>query len=448
MSARSLFVGGTTSHAGKSWMAAAICRFLRNRGIRVAPFKAQNMSNNSFPAADGGEIGRAQAAQAAACGIEPTTDMNPILMKPNSDKGSQIVLNGRVWRDLSASAYYEHFDFLLARVIDSYTRLASRYEFIVIEGAGSVAEVNLRSRDLVNFGLATRISAPALLVADIDRGGVFASLIGTAGLLQEKEFSLLRSFAVNRFRGDRRLFEDGVSFLKERTGKPCLGVFPWADISLDEEDAVAVEGCRPGGADIAIIRLPRISNFTDFQRIDADWINSPVRTLYSHVIIPGTKNTTADLEWMRTASLDRWVHRQHAAGAVLIGVCGGYQILGDTIIENGQTYQGLGLLPVETVMREEKTVRRVAASFGEGYEIHVGETTTPAQCEPFTHVDGRPEGIRHGRCMGTYLHDALRNDKVLADLGLSARERKEPYDDLARWFESNADVRLFEELYL
>lgn len=448
MAARSLFVGGTTSHAGKSWMTSAICRYLKNRGLRVAPFKAQNMSNNSFPATDGGEIGRAQAAQAAACGIEPTTDMNPILLKPESNCGSQVVLNGRVWRRLSASAYYEHFDFLLNRALDSYARLASRYEYIVIEGAGSVAEVNLRHRDLVNFGLATRVNAPALLVADIDRGGVFASLIGTAGLLREDELALLRSFAVNRFRGDISLFSSGVAFLEEQLGKPCLGVFPWADIDLDEEDGVAIQGIRRTGADVAIVGLPRISNLTDFSRLKADWIRRPTRTLYSHVILPGTKNTTADLDWIREQGLDRWVHQQHAAGATVIGVCGGYQILGETIVEDGKTWQGLGLLPVETIMREEKTVRRVEAAFGEAYEIHVGETQTRNGAEPFTLVDGNPEGIRHGRCIGTYLHDALRNDAVLAELGLSAAEQREPYDELGRWFENNANTRLFEELYL
>jgi adenosylcobyric acid synthase len=429
-------------------MATAICRYLKNRGIRVAPFKAQNMSNNSCPAADGGEIGRAQGAQAAACGLQPTTDMNPILMKPHSDSGSQIIVGGRIWQDLSATAYYEHFDFLLNRVLESYSRLASRYEFIVIEGAGSVAEVNLRSRDLANFGLATRIGSPALLTADIDRGGVFASLIGTAGLLQEQESCLVRSFAVNRFRGDPRLFEDGVAFLEGRMEKPCLGVFPWADIDLDQEDAVSVEDDRLTGADVAIVRLPRISNFTDFDRIQADWISTPVRRLYSHVIVPGTKNTTGDLEWMRARGVDRWVIQQHSAGATIVGICGGYQILGECIVENGQTWRGLGLLPVETVLREEKIVRSVAASFGEAYEIHTGETERPRDSVPFTYIDGESEGIRHGRCLGTYLHDSLRNDAVLADLGITSRERKEPYEDLARWFESNANIRLFEELYL
>ena len=453
---RSLFVGGTASHAGKSWMTTAICAWLRRRGIRVAPFKAQNMSNNSFPAADGGEIGRAQVAQADACGLDPTTDMNPILLKPDSDMGSQVIVHGRVWRKLSARAYYEHFDYLLQCVLDSFERLSSAYDFIVIEGAGSVAELNLKERDLVNFGLARRTGSPALLLSDIDRGGVFASLIGTMGLLHEEELSLVRSFAVNRFRGDVSLFSDGVTMLENGMKRPCLGVFPTAEhIRLDEEDAVTVEAARTTGADVAIVRLPRISNFTDFDRIEADWIAEPVRLLYSHVIIPGTKNTIADLEWMRSRSLDRWIHRQHAAGAQIIGVCGGYQILGESITDEERTVRGLALLPVETVMQPEKTVRRVAAATNgtafDAYEIHLGETSVPSDAEPFATLNGTNEGIRSGRCAGTYLHDALRCDAILSSLGIRAREpasKQRTYDDLADWFDRSANTRLFEELYL
>lgn len=399
-------------------------------------------------------MGRAQVAQAEACGLEPVTDMNPILLKPDSNMGSQVVVHGRVWRKLSARAYYEHFDYLLQRVLESYERLSSSYDFVVIEGAGSVAEMNLKARDLVNFGLARRIGSPALLVSDIDRGGVFASLIGTMDLLEQDEAALVRSFAVNRFRGDVTLFRDGVTFLEQRMKRPCLGVFPTADdISLDEEDAVTVEATRAGGADVAIIRLPRISNFTDFDRIQADWIDRPARLLYSHVIIPGTKNTTGDLEWMRARGLDNWLTQQHAAGARIIGVCGGYQILGESITEDGQTVRGLGLLPVHTVMQPEKTVRRVAANGGafDAYEIHMGETAVPAGVEPFAMIDGSPEGIRHGRCIGTYLHDALRSDSVLAELQIAARPaavKAQTYEALADWFEQNADTRLFEELYL
>ena len=340
MSARSLFVGGTASHAGKSWFTAAICRYLRNRGIRVAPFKAQNMSNNSGPcrismngsSVSYGEIGRAQIAQAEACSVEPETDMNPILLKPHSEMGSQVVINGRIWQDLSASAYYEHFPALLQNVLDAYERLSDQYEFIVIEGAGSVAEVNLRSRDLVNFGLAERVGASALLVADIDRGGVFASIVGTMSLLSDSERRLVRSFAVNRFRGDPALFRDGVDFLQEKTGRPCLGVFPFVfNIALDEEDGVSLDSARSDGS-VAIVRL---AAYLQLHRIRSHRAREVDREARSHavrlMILPGTKNTAGDLQWLRDTELDRWIIRQHAAGATIVGICGGYQILGDSV---------------------------------------------------------------------------------------------------------------------
>lgn len=458
MRARAIFVGATASHAGKSWFTAALCRYLCNRGLRVAPFKAQNMSNNSGPArisTNGsllyGEIGRAQIAQAEACGLEPETDMNPILLKPHSDAGSQVVVNGRVWQDLSASAYYEHFPFFLDHTLQAFERLASKYDVIVIEGAGSVAEVNLRSHDLANFGLATHVGAPVLLIADIDRGGVFGSLVGTMSLLVDEERSLVRSFAVNRFRGDGSLFRDGVEFLERRLDRRCLGVFPYvADIGLDEEDAVSLESHAPSGDDsVAIIRLPHVSNFTDFDRIKGStWVSAPQRRWYETIILPGTKNTIGDLHWMRKRGLDQWIRRQHSAGATVIGVCGGYQILGESI--DGES--GIGLLPVRTRMEPEKIVRPVQATLGvesfAAYEIHMGATETPANCQPFAHVDGRPEGIRHGRCFGTYLHDALQAAVVLRLFDLELVPRNPPYDRLADWFQNNADTRLFEELYL
>lgn len=457
MSARSVFIGGTASHAGKSWFTAAICRYLRNRGFRVAPFKAQNMSNNSGPcrisvngsSANYGEIGRAQIAQAEACGLEPETDMNPILLKPHSDMGSQVILNGRVWQNLTASAYYDHFPALLAQVLEAFERLASRYDVIVIEGAGSVAEINLKDRDLVNFGLAQRVGANAMLVADIDRGGVFGSIVGTMSLLTDEERDLVRSFAVNRFRGDPALFHDGITFLQQATSRPCMGVFPYTfDIRLDDEDGVSLEEKNSRG-NVAILRFPHVSNFTDFDSISGvSWIAAPDRVMYDTVILPGTKNTTGDLNWMIETGLNKWVLRQHAAGATVIGVCGGYQMMGNTV--DGQP--GLGLLPVETGMMPEKTVRPVKAEIDgssfDAYEIHMGHTIVPGNCEPFAFVDGQPEGIRHGRCFGTYLHGAFNSDTVLRHFGLEASERHQPYDQLASWFASNADIKLFEELYL
>src|SRR5262245_24864567 len=307
-------------------MATAICGWLRSRGIRVAPFKAQNMSNNSYACPGGGEIGRAQVVQAEACGLEPSPDMNPILLKPNSDMGSQVVLDGKVWKTLAARDYYEHFDFLLTRVMDAYGRLARQYEYIVIEGAGSVTELNLKSHDLVNLGLARRLNAPGLLVADIDRGGVFAAIAGTFCLLDDEEKRLIRSFAVNRFRGDPSLFSAGVELIEARTSRPCLGVFPMLpNVSLDAEDSVCLEEHvgqadsppRRSGRRVAIVRFPHISNFTDFRLLTcfADWVTRPGDDRFDCVILPGTKNTLGDLEWLRSAGLDQWIVEQKRRGA-------------------------------------------------------------------------------------------------------------------------------------
>ena len=467
MVAKSMLVGGTASHVGKSFVATAICRTLRRRGVRVAPFKAQNMSLNSYPCRDGGEIGRAQVVQAEACGLDPVSDMNPVLLKPNGNMSSQVVVNGKVWKNLSARDYYEHTDFLRRRVLDAYERLASQYEYIVMEGAGSIAEMNLRQRDLVNLGIAKRVGAPALLVADIDRGGVFASVVGTYCLLPPEERALVRSFAVNRFRGDPSLFEDGVTILEEKTGSACLGVFPLLeDGRIDEEDSVALDqrsGAR--SSRVAILRFPRISNFTDFRLMpDACWVTAPAGGQFDVVILPGTKNTLADLEWMRQQGLDDWVLRQHAEGAKILGVCGGYQMLGTNISdpvavesERGSA-EGLALLPVTTVLKAEKTTRVVAAESPAGarfeaYEIHMGCTERPLGFTPFaTLSDGEAEGIRVGKCAGTYLHGALENAALLSEL-LEVMIPEPPskekvYNDLADWFTAHANMDLFTELYL
>jgi adenosylcobyric acid synthase len=354
-----------------------------------------------------------------------------------------------VWRDLSATAYYEHFEYLLSEVLASFNRMASQYEYIVIEGAGSVAEMNLQTRDLVNFGLARRVGAPALLVSDIDRGGVFASLIGTMGLLDEVDRELVRSFAVNRFRGERRLFDDGVSFLERRMKRPCLGVLPFArDIRLEAEDGVSLDDAAEIDAAVAAVRLPHISNFTDFDSVRVRWIDTPIHKRYTHVILPGTKNTTGDLHWLRERRLDTWILEQHATGAQVIGVCGGYQMMGEVVDDTA----GLCLLPVRTVMQPAKTVKRVRAQTAGGnefdaYEIHIG-VTEAFGCQPFAYIDGQREGARSGRCVGTYLHGALQDEEVCLELGLSYRQTSKPYNALAAWFETNVDVKLFEELYL
>ncbi len=464
MKARALMVAGTASHVGKSWMTTAICRWLARQGHRVAPFKAQNMSNNSYPCAAGGEIGRAQVAQAEACFLEPQPDMNPILLKPNSDTGSQVVVNGKVWQTLAAREYYEQFPYLLGQVMDAWERLASRHDFIVMEGAGSISELNLKATDLVNLGLATRLNVPVLLVADIDRGGVFASIVGTFDLLEEEERKLVRSFAINRFRGDPALFASGVEMLEKRTGRRCAGVFPYLhDMPLDPEDGVSLESTGQG--DIAVIALPHISNLSDFRLIPhARRLTRPVDETFACIIIPGTKNTLGDLAWLRRTGLAEWLIEQHRHGVRIIGICGGYQMMGEYIedplgMESGRgSAAGLGLLPGQTVLAAAKTTRGVQAvtpsgiAF-EGYEIHLGVTTRPPDAVPFAALsDGAPDGVRAEGCVGTYLHGALENPQVLGELlgreVAPAPSREIVYDALADWFDANVDRQLFEELYL
>jgi len=445
-------------------MTTAVCRYLRQLGLKVAPFKAQNMSNNSYPCPGGGEIGRAQVAQAEACGLAPDPLFNPILLKPTSDRASQVVVNGRVWRTLAARAYYDHFDELLTHVLTAYETLAARYDYVVMEGAGSVAELNLKARDLVNFGLATRVDARALLVSDIDRGGVFASIIGTLSLLEPAERALVRAFAVNRFRGDPSLFTEGVRILEERTGKPCLGVFPHANIHLDAEDGVSFEDAQPSPTSpLAIVALPRISNLTDFRLIPtAAHITRPVDRQYKVIFLPGTKSTLADLAWLRAQGLDDWLHRQHHNGATIVGICGGYQMMGTRIDDPHGTdgapgsAEGLGLLPVETVMAPGKTTRAVTAEFdgyaAHGYEIHMGVSTLTRAVEPFARVDGQPEGACLGRCRGTYLHGVLEDHRVMRALtGVDIAEpisKEASYDALGQWFAAHANRDLFAREYL
>ena len=460
MTAHSLFVGGTSSNAGKSWMATAICAWLHRRGVSVAPFKAQNMSNHSYPCRAGGEIGRAQVAQAEACGLEPEPAMNPILLKPAGDGCSQVVVNGRVWKTMPAREYYTHVPALRTTVLDAYADLAKRFDVIVIEGAGSVSELNLREHDLVNLWLVTALRAPWLLVADIERGGVFGSVVGTVQLLTSEERALFRGFAINKFRGDRSLFDDGVGLLEAKTGSSCFGVYPYIeDLHLDPEDSLAV-GTRPTapappGARTAIVRFPRLSNATDFRLLTwADWIFSPPASSYDFVILPGSKNTLLDLAWLRDTGLADWIVAEHRRGATILGICGGYQMLGQRIadphgMEAGGAADGLRLLPVETTVTEEKRTRAVAArtargvEFG-GYEIHLG-LTTPVGSDalpPFaTLEDGLPDGAVAPGVVGTYLHGALEHPGVCAELfGIDApvvASKAHEYGRLADWFEMN-----------
>jgi adenosylcobyric acid synthase len=460
--ARALFVGGTASNVGKSWFATALCRWLARRGVRVAPFKAQNMSNNSYPLIGGGEIGRAQVAQAEACGILPEAAMNPDLLKPSADTSSQVIVHGKVWRSVEASDYYAHAGSLREEALRAYQSLASRFEVIVIEGAGSVAELNLWGRDFTNLSIARDADARCILVGDIERGGIFASILGTLDLLPPEDRERFVCFAVNQFRGDRRLFDDGVRILEERSGLPCLGVFPSApEIHVDAEDVLAKVGYADS-SQIAIVALPRISNTTDFRLLaGAARITRPDSRLFEHVIIPGTKSTIGDLRWMRETGLADWVLWQHAKGASVLGICGGYQMLGETIADpdgvdgSPGTVKGLGLLPINTVMQVTKTteIRRARTAAGsefDAYEIHMGQTTTRSRLAPFAIFnDGATDGAVLARVSGTYLHGALESPLLIRELfGIETEriDKNAHYDALADWLEQNASPAILAKL--
>lgn len=384
--------------------------------------------------------------------------MNPILLKPSSATGSQVIVHGKLWKTLPARGYYEHYDWLLSEVLGAFEDLASRFDFIVIEGAGSVAELNLRHADLVNFGLATRVNAPALLVGDIERGGIFASIIGSIALLAPEERALVRAFAVNKFRGDLSLFDDGRRILEERTGVPCLGVFPYAaDIHVDDEDSLSVPPPTPISAHTrcAILRFPRISNTTDFRLLrDAAWITAPVDHPFDVIFLPGTKNTIDDFHWLRAQGFEPWLREQHERGARLVGICGGFQMLGKRILDpHGMEsahceVEALGYFDMETELSKEKTVRRVAAKTPVGtafsaYEIHLGESrwrSAPPAC--FAQLEGHgAEGAVSERLCGTYLHGATESASVLHELlGIAVEPtgQDDGFDALADWFEEYA----------
>jgi adenosylcobyric acid synthase len=474
VTAKAIFIGGTASHAGKSWVATALCRYLYRMGHKVAPFKSQNMSNNAMACPGGGEIGRAQAAQAEACGLKPHPDMNPILLKPTGNLGSQVILHGQPEKNLKASEYYEQSEYLMKQVLESYRRLAAEFEYVVVEGAGSVSELNLKHHDLVNLRLAAQIAARALLVADVDRGGVFASVIGTFHLLDAQESSIMPAFLINRFRGDPELFRDGVKILEKETRRPCLGVFPFApDIYLDPEDSICLEtrvstmgNAKPPIA-AAIVRLPHISNFTDFRLLPyAEYVAAPVDRCFDAVFIPGTKNTIDDMLHLHSSGLAGWIREQAKAGARIIGVCGGFQMLGEEVADpegvesNVRAAKGLGLLPVSTVLSRNKTTRMVQAATPSGiafsaYEIHMGHTVLPLNAIPFAILDdGTKDGIRAGNITGTYLHGAFECHQVLEDL-FQCCLKDEPnagkemnYDRLADWFVEHVDQEVFFREYL
>ncbi len=422
--ALNIMLQGTMSNVGKSLLAAALCRIFRQDGYRVAPFKSQNMALNSFITASGGEMGRAQVVQAEAAGIAPDVRMNPILLKPTTDSGSQVIVNGRVLGNLRAMDYYARKRELLPAVMTAYESLASEYDVIVIEGAGSPAEINLKQGDFVNMGLAELVDAPVLLIGDIDRGGVFAQLYGTVALLEPEERARVKGTIVNKFRGDRSILAPGLEMLEQLCGVPVLGVVPYTHVDVDDEDSLTSRFTAQTARkllDLAVIRLPYLSNFTDFSPFER-YANVSLRYVTSVrelgqpdlIFLPGTKSTIADLVWLRESGLESAILQQAARGTLIFGVCGGYQMLGQRILDPdgvestpGRELRGLGLLDMETVFQGDKIQRQTSGVFSgvpgvfsalnglayEGYEIHMGRSAAP-----------KPALVGTGNVYGSYVH--------------------------------------------
>jgi adenosylcobyric acid synthase len=476
---------GTASEVGKSVVATALCRYFVDRGIRTAPYKAQNMSNNSGVTPEGLEMGRAQIVQAEAAKIPPHVDMNPILLKPAGDMGSQVVLFGKAMAENMAREYHRNKDVLFSKACAALDRLRENYDLIVMEGAGSCAEVNLAAGDIVNLPMAEYAGAPVILVSDIHRGGVFAQIVGTLACLPIKQQDRIKGFIINRFQGDLRLFEDGAQWIEEKTGKKVFGVIPWYHhIRIEAEDAVSIENLvdesrrEPGAAAIGVIRLPHISNFTDFdplldlKELDVVFIEKP-RDIshFKAIVLPGSKNTRWDLHWLKDTGWENIIKKYARAGGHILGICGGYQMMGrwvhDTKGLEGSpgTTTGLDLLPVETLLKSPKTTTRTRFLWenirGEGYEIHMGKTKRfggnplfdiyERNQKPCIDEDG---SISHDlRLMGTYLHGMFESPAItrkwLKTIGLEHLEvpdksrfkaKDKTYDLLASHFERHMDM--------
>ncbi|EKT4522207.1 cobyric acid synthase [Pseudomonas putida] len=436
-----LMVQGTTSDAGKSTLVTALCRWLLRQGIGVVPFKPQNMALNSAVTADGGEIGRAQAVQAQACRLAPHTDMNPVLLKPNSDTGAQVIVHGRAVTCMNAVAYHDYKAIAMQAVLASHQRLSAAYPVVMVEGAGSPAEINLRAGDIANMGFAEAVDCPVILVADINRGGVFAHLVGTLELLSPSEQARVKGFVINRFRGDIALLQPGLDWLEQRTGKPVLGVLPYiTDLHLEAEDAIDVRQSTQQGRLLKVIVpvLPRISNHTDFDplrlhpQVDLQFIGpgQPIPPA-DLIILPGSKSVRGDLAQLRERGWDAAIARHLRYGGKLIGICGGLQMLGQQVhdplgLEGAAgSSPGLGLLDYVTVLEAEKQLRNVCGTLGleqatvSGYEIHAGVTRGPALERPAVQLtDGRCDGAisADGQILATYLHGLFEGSHSCAAL--------------------------------
>lgn len=487
--AKSLMIQGTMSNAGKSLITAGLCRILKQDGYKVVPFKSQNMALNSFITKDGFEMGRAQVIQAEACGVEPSVLMNPILLKPTNDVGSQIIVNGEVLGHMSARDYFKHKKKLIPDILKAFNTLSKENDVVLIEGAGSPAEINLKNEDIVNMGMAKMADAPVLLVGDIDRGGVFASLYGTVALLEQEEKERIKGLIINKFRGDVKILEPGLKMLEDLTGIPVVGVVPYSYVDVEDEDSLAPrlnEEKQKKLIDIAVIKLPRIANFTDFNSLER-FPQVSVRYVGRHeelnnpdlIILPGTKNTMEDLLWMRQNGLEAKILKLNGSGVTVIGICGGYQMLGEELydpfdIEHGGKLRGLGLLPLKTVFKEQKTRTRVTGKtktiqgfFAKlsdknfvGYEIHMGDTTISGDC--FSTLDTgdthNQDGCVKGNVLGSYVHgifdegDFAENliSLLLENKGYTLEQansinygdyKEEQYDKLAEILRSSLDMK-------
>lgn len=506
MPAKTIMVQGTASHVGKSMVVTALCRLLRNKGYRVAPFKAQNMANNSFVTTDGGEIGRAQATQAEACGVVPSVEMNPILLKPTTDRKSQVIVVGKPKKTLSALEYQSYKKELVPRVEKSLRSLMESHDIVVIEGAGSPAEINLKKHDIVNMAVAKMVSSPVVLVGDIDKGGVFAQLVGTYELLERQEKKLIKAFLINKFRGDKKILDPGLRWIEKRTHKKILGVLPFlAQHEIPEEDSVTLQDAEAATSVrkkkilIHVIRLPRISNFTDFEPLSREkdvalqYVHQPDRhCMPDLLIIPGSKSTMADLQFLWDRGFVDHIRRCTGAGVPVVGICGGYQMLGERILDpehveaNKSGCEGLGFLPIVTVFRRKKTaaqVRAVHLESGleiEGYEIHMGCTQYRNGHDPLFKIverHGMPiedfDGLawnnesgvsgRKSFVMGTYIHGLfdsapfrrffLNKVRFTAGLELIEGDGNSPkdddskaYDRLAKVFEQNIKMEILNSI--
>ena len=491
--AKVIMVQGTMSNAGKSFLVAGLCRVFMQDGYRTAPFKSQNMALNSYITKDGLEIGRAQAMQAEAAGIEPTVEMNPILLKPTSNVGSQVIVNGEVLGNMKAMDYYANKKQLVPEIKKAFEKLSGEYDIIVIEGAGSPAEINLKENDIVNMGMARIAKAPVLLCGDIDRGGVFASLYGTVKLLEDEEQSMIKGLIINKFRGDVEILKPGLQMIEEKTGIPVVGVVPLTPLDIDDEDSLSdrlTHTGQKGGIDLAVIRLPHISNFTDFnvfERMDgvslryvgsAGELGTP-----DLIFLPGTKNTMDDLAWLRESGMETAVLRCAEQKVPVVGICGGYQMLGELLEdpdggEHGGSMRGMGLLHTKTVFSRAKTRTQIQGRVNtvsicgefagrevQGYEIHMGRTEKTGDCQETIYLeDGRLDGLSNpeGTVFGTYLHGifdygdlaAMTGSRLMRRKGIDPKNwhfdpeehKRREYDKLADLVRNSLDMKRIYEI--